>query len=149
MEMNLQTIYFVIGVVGLALAAVFAIAAIAYFLKADIRGVRADLSGKARQSGLSERAERKNARRAKNVLTKEDEWKGRISQGDLAAKSEDASAATGQSDALTDPGSHSTAELSDPKKPESAKVSLVMTRSVVATHSSTVVNAQGSEVEAR
>lgn len=150
MEMNLQTIYFMVGVAGLVLAAGFALSAIVYFVKADIRGVRADLSGKARQAGLSERAERKNARAAKNVLTKEDEWKGRISQGDLAAKDDDACQVAGASDALTDPGESMGDPPSEvPSKQESPAVPFTMIRSVVAVHSTSAVDAQGNEVEPR
>lgn len=161
MEMNLQAVYFIVGVAGLVLAAGFAVAAGAYFVKADIRAVRADLSGKARQTGLSERAERRSGRGAKNVLTKETEWQGRISHGDLAENAEDAVTASGGSDDLTDAGTESSETKPTEERPASANgaareqdspaaaASFVMVRSVVTTHSPSVIDASGNEVGAR
>lgn len=88
MDMSLQTIYFYIGVAGFALAAICAISAIAYFLRADIRGVLADLSGKTRAAELAEFTMPKRGRGSKkSVLVGNEEWTGSIAQGDLAARS--------------------------------------------------------------
>lgn len=85
MEMNLQNIYFIVGVVGFVLAAIFAALAIAYFVRADIRGVRAELSGKARQAGLAAATEsRRSDDTKRNVLTQDDSWKGVVSRGVLS-----------------------------------------------------------------
>lgn len=51
--MSLQSLYFAIGVAGLVLGAVFLVAAIAYFIKVDIRGVLDDLSGRRRHADVS------------------------------------------------------------------------------------------------
>ena len=89
MEMTLQNIYFLVGAAGFLLAAICAISAVAYFFRADIRGVLADLSGKTRSAELAEFAMPKRGRSSKkSILTGNDEWIGGIAhQGDLAAQS--------------------------------------------------------------
>lgn len=85
MDMTLQNIYFMIGIIGFVLAAICAIAAVVYFIRGDIRGVLAELSGKTRKTELAEFTEPKSsANTRRNVLTQNDEWKASVSHSDAS-----------------------------------------------------------------
>ena len=157
----MQQIYFVVGVAGIALGVALAIAAIVFFFVADIRGVLADLSGKARQADIKEREEKRRSRRARKALTNDQEWQGDIVEGDLKGP---ASAAGEGVDASSDPsddedeastGKPSAGGSSEPYDDAlrdtirlSKESDFVVVRSAVMAHSPNVIDGNGNEVAA-
>lgn len=158
----MQQIYFVVGVAGIALGAALAIATIVFFFVADIRGVLADLSGKARQADIKEREERRRSRRAKKALTSDQEWQGDIVEGELKgsvfAAGEGADASSDPSDDDEDeattgkPSAGGSSELSSDALRDTICLSkegaFVVARSAVVAHSPNVIDGNGNEVAA-
>jgi nitrogen fixation-related uncharacterized protein len=86
MNITLQSIYFFIGVGGIAIGIILAIVAVIYFFRADIRGVKDDLSGKAKQIEM-EKAATEKTKKKKRVLTNKQEWTGGVAQGSIEQRS--------------------------------------------------------------
>lgn len=83
MDQSLQSLYFIVGVVGVALSVALAVAAAVYFVRMDIRAVWADLSGKKRLSKLTDGSPGARRRTGKSVLVENMEWRGEIAQGEV------------------------------------------------------------------
>ena len=112
----MQQIYFVVGVAGIALGVALAIAAIVFFFVADIRGVLADLSGKARQADIKEREEKRRSRRARKALTNDQEWQGDIVEGDLRRSARSADAVSDGEELTGEPDEDDTATRGAPAR---------------------------------
>lgn len=91
-----------IGYAGLILFVVLAIAAAVVFFRFDIRAVRADLSGKAKQRALAEQGSASTVRRKARPNAGADEpvWSGEVNQG-AAAPSDSATQVGTGSDGAT------------------------------------------------
>lgn len=63
MNITPQSVFLVLGIVGIVVAVVLLVIAIVYYVRNDIRAVQDDLSGKARQGRVSSTASRGRRRR--------------------------------------------------------------------------------------
>lgn len=81
--MNLQDLLFSISVACFVVFAVLLVCAIVYFVRADIRSVYADLSGKARQADIMQMGKQSGGRSRGGSLAKNEDWHGSVSPGKL------------------------------------------------------------------
>lgn len=85
--MTLQSIYFYAGIAGFCLAALFAILAVVYFFKADVRGVYADLTGKEKTSDQKETSRRRKKAKRVTAQSNEPHYEGGIEHVEMRERS--------------------------------------------------------------